>query len=142
MPTQSWSGKSSVFLMESALTSHGSSKSNKKPSDGRRISDYRVQYSDDFFYVFLFFKQISAIWEKNWEGWCRNPCKNWLRSNVFSKTDTFMGSNPKILSWYEADLGLAEIKYLSKECYCDYASCPESLLESNHFSILFFSNFL
>jgi hypothetical protein len=27
------------FLMESALTSHGSSKSNKKPSDGRGISD-------------------------------------------------------------------------------------------------------
>ena len=30
MPTQSWSGKSAVFLIESALTSHGSSKSNKK----------------------------------------------------------------------------------------------------------------
>jgi hypothetical protein len=28
-----------IFLMESALTSHGSSKSNKKPSDGRGISD-------------------------------------------------------------------------------------------------------
>jgi hypothetical protein len=40
MPTQSWSGKSAVFLMESTLTSHGSSKSNKKPSDGRGISDY------------------------------------------------------------------------------------------------------
>jgi hypothetical protein len=40
VPTQSWSGKSTVFLMESALTSHGSSKSNKKPSDGRGISDY------------------------------------------------------------------------------------------------------
>jgi hypothetical protein len=40
VPTQSWSGKSAVFLMESALTSHGSSKSNKKPSDGRGISDY------------------------------------------------------------------------------------------------------
>ena len=36
MPTQSWSGKSAVFLMESALTSHGSSK-----LDGRGISDYR-----------------------------------------------------------------------------------------------------
>jgi hypothetical protein len=42
MPTQSWSGKSAVFLMENALTSHGSSKSNKKPSDGRGISDYSV----------------------------------------------------------------------------------------------------
>jgi hypothetical protein len=31
MPTQSWSSKSAVFLMESALTSHGSSKSNIKP---------------------------------------------------------------------------------------------------------------
>jgi hypothetical protein len=38
--TQSWSGKSAVFLMESTLTFHGSSKSNKKPSDGRGISDY------------------------------------------------------------------------------------------------------
>jgi hypothetical protein len=36
--TQSWSGKSAVFFMESALTSHGSSKSNKKPSDGRGMS--------------------------------------------------------------------------------------------------------
>jgi hypothetical protein len=29
VPTQSWSGKSAVFLMKSALTSHGSSKSKK-----------------------------------------------------------------------------------------------------------------
>jgi hypothetical protein len=29
MPTQNWIGKSAVFLMESALTSHGSSKSKK-----------------------------------------------------------------------------------------------------------------
>ena len=35
VPTQSWSGKSAVFLMDSVLTSHGSSK-----SDGRGISDY------------------------------------------------------------------------------------------------------
>ena len=40
VPTQSWSGKSAVFHMKSALNSHGSSKSNKKPSDGRTISDY------------------------------------------------------------------------------------------------------
>jgi hypothetical protein len=40
MLSQSWSGKSAVFLMESALMSHGSSKSNRKPSDGRGISDY------------------------------------------------------------------------------------------------------
>jgi hypothetical protein len=33
--TQSWNGKSAVFLMESALMSHGSSQSNKKPSDSR-----------------------------------------------------------------------------------------------------------
>jgi hypothetical protein len=39
VPTRRWSGKSAVFLMESALTSHGSSKSNKKPLDGRGISD-------------------------------------------------------------------------------------------------------
>jgi hypothetical protein len=39
VPTLSWSSKSAVFLMESALTSHGSSKSNKKPSDDRGISD-------------------------------------------------------------------------------------------------------
>jgi len=39
VPTQSWSSKSAVFLMDSALTSHGSSKSNKKLSDGRGISD-------------------------------------------------------------------------------------------------------
>ena len=44
MPTQSWSNTSAVFLMESALTSHGSSKSNKKPSDGRGISDYQYRY--------------------------------------------------------------------------------------------------
>ena len=37
--TLSWSDKSPVFRMESALTSHGSSKSNKKPSDGREISE-------------------------------------------------------------------------------------------------------
>jgi hypothetical protein len=30
VPTQSWSSKSAVFLMESALTSHGFNKSNKK----------------------------------------------------------------------------------------------------------------
>ena len=67
----------------------------------------------------------ASCWKSFWHrlGWCRNPCKNLLKSNVFSKTDTFMGSNPKILSWYEADLRLAEIKYLAKECYCDYASC-------------------
>jgi hypothetical protein len=41
---QSCSGKSAVFLMESALTSHGSSKSNKKPSDGRGILDYVLAY--------------------------------------------------------------------------------------------------
>jgi hypothetical protein len=35
-----WSVKFAVFFMESALTSHGSSKSNKKPSDGRGILDY------------------------------------------------------------------------------------------------------
>jgi hypothetical protein len=39
VPTQSWSGKSAVLLMESALTSHGSSKSKKKLSEGRGISD-------------------------------------------------------------------------------------------------------
>jgi hypothetical protein len=39
VPTQSLSGKSAVLLMESALTSGGSSKSNKKPSEGRGISD-------------------------------------------------------------------------------------------------------
>ena len=40
VPTQSWSGKSAAFLMEIDLTSHGSSKSNKKKaSDGREISD-------------------------------------------------------------------------------------------------------
>jgi hypothetical protein len=40
VPTQIYCGKSAVFLMESTLTSHGSSKLNKKPSDGRGISDY------------------------------------------------------------------------------------------------------
>ena len=39
VPTYSWSGKPAVFFMESALTSHGSSKSNKKPLDGRGMSD-------------------------------------------------------------------------------------------------------
>ena len=39
VPTQSCCGKSAVFLIESALTSHDSSKSNKRPSDGRGISD-------------------------------------------------------------------------------------------------------
>jgi hypothetical protein len=39
VPTQSWSGKSAVLLMESALTSRGSSKSKKRPSEGRGISD-------------------------------------------------------------------------------------------------------
>jgi hypothetical protein len=42
VPTRSWRGKSAVFLMESALMSHGFSKSNKKPSDGRAISDYNT----------------------------------------------------------------------------------------------------
>jgi hypothetical protein len=40
VPTQSWSDKSAVFLMVGALTSHGSSKSNKKTSNGRGISDF------------------------------------------------------------------------------------------------------
>jgi len=44
VPVQSWTGKSAVLLMESALTSHGSSKS-KKPSDGRGISDYQTPCS-------------------------------------------------------------------------------------------------
>jgi hypothetical protein len=39
VPTRSWRGKSTVFLVESALTSHGSSKLNRKPSKGRGISD-------------------------------------------------------------------------------------------------------
>jgi hypothetical protein len=37
VPTQSWSGKFTVFVIESALTSHGFSKSNKKPSDDREF---------------------------------------------------------------------------------------------------------
>jgi hypothetical protein len=40
--TQSWSGKSVVFLMESALTSHGSSKSNKKPAEESWTNGYHV----------------------------------------------------------------------------------------------------
>ena len=36
---QSWSGKFAVFLVESDLTSRGSSGSNRGPSDGRGISD-------------------------------------------------------------------------------------------------------
>jgi hypothetical protein len=41
--TQSWKGKSAVFLMESALMSDGSSKSNKKPSDGfNLITDLKL----------------------------------------------------------------------------------------------------
>jgi hypothetical protein len=39
VPTQSWSGKSAVLLMESALTPRGSSKSKKRPSEGSGISD-------------------------------------------------------------------------------------------------------
>jgi hypothetical protein len=39
VPTHSWSVKSAVLLMESALTSRGSSKSKKKLSEGRGISD-------------------------------------------------------------------------------------------------------
>jgi hypothetical protein len=61
VPTRSESGKSAVFLMESALTSHGSSKSNKKPSDGRGILDYLLQ--GHLFYKATYF----AI--KKW------PCK-------------------------------------------------------------------
>jgi hypothetical protein len=43
VPTQSWSGKSAVFLMESALTSHGSSKSNKKRLFARKECPSRRQ---------------------------------------------------------------------------------------------------
>jgi hypothetical protein len=45
-----------VFLMESALTSHGSSKSIKKPSDGRGISNNRI-------YIVL----LSG-------SWCKHNC--------------------------------------------------------------------
>jgi hypothetical protein len=46
--TRSRSRKSAVFLMESALTSHGSSKLNKKPSDVRGVSDYHSSSSQKF----------------------------------------------------------------------------------------------
>jgi hypothetical protein len=39
VPTQSCCVKFAVFLIETVLTSHDSSKSNTKPSDGRGISD-------------------------------------------------------------------------------------------------------
>ena len=56
VPTQSWSGKSAVFLMESALTSNGSSKSNKKQSDCRGISDYLYIYYYTALSPFLLFE--------------------------------------------------------------------------------------
>jgi hypothetical protein len=37
-------GKSAVFLMESTLMSHGSSKSNKKPSDESRTTQRPALY--------------------------------------------------------------------------------------------------
>ena len=46
VPTQSWNGKSAVFLMESTPTSHCSNKTNKKPSDDRGTSDYIVRTFD------------------------------------------------------------------------------------------------
>jgi hypothetical protein len=40
--TQSWSGKSAVFLMESDLTSHGSSKSKRSNPKKKSISSIFV----------------------------------------------------------------------------------------------------
>ena len=60
MPRQRWSGKSAAFLMESALTSHGSSKSNKKPSDGRGISDYKCSCQQRLFFVISWNSNINA----------------------------------------------------------------------------------
>jgi hypothetical protein len=45
VPIQNWSGKSAVFLMESALTSHGSSKSYKKPPEESRT---RLEHDERF----------------------------------------------------------------------------------------------
>jgi hypothetical protein len=51
VPTRSWSGKSAVFLMESALTSHGSGKSNKKPLDGRGMNFGLMSNISNKFYL-------------------------------------------------------------------------------------------
>jgi hypothetical protein len=76
------SGKSSaVFLMESALTSHGSSKLNKKPSDGRGILDYASPINDFEGFLHIFYCRIKNFTESltekllrqvGWQGRVQN----------------------------------------------------------------------
>ena len=74
MLTQSWSGKSAVFLMESTLTSHGSSKSNKTPSDGRGILDYYNTSSSELLNLTYFrahrtFIQLTLVISNSMGPW-------------------------------------------------------------------------
>ena len=57
--TRSWSGKSAVFLMESAPTSHGSSKSNKK--NVRGISDYLFRNLQWFIIINSLLKKVQYM---------------------------------------------------------------------------------
>ena len=94
-------GKSAVFLIESALTSHGSSKSNKKPSDGRGISDY-IQTShsspvnlqktrNKLQNCVLFMLFISSPGPKDHGNYCHHF------ASVVCKLFTFQASSPKPL---------------------------------------------
>ena len=70
MPTQSCSGKSAVFLMESALTSHGSSKSNKKrrtaeesrTTNIHEISESNKRWTVELNFTFGSFDHAIIVW--------------------------------------------------------------------------------
>ena len=71
VPTQNWSGKSAVFLMESALTSYGSNKSNKKnlglikPLSGLWSQDGHILFRS-FGFGLLAPKDFTVIWLINY----------------------------------------------------------------------------
>ena len=67
MPTQSWSGKSPVFLMESALTSQCSSKSNKK-AIGRQRNLGLVPVMPQDLFVNLYQKSKRQIRAKKFDN--------------------------------------------------------------------------
>jgi hypothetical protein len=91
--THCMSGKSAVFLMESALMSHGSSKSNKKPSDGRGISNY----SDTWYLSRLVTFRVAIVTH----GICHNsrlaaPILGWHISMFRGYRISFSIRNPYI----------------------------------------------
>jgi hypothetical protein len=67
--TQSWRGKSAVFLMESALTSHSSSKSNKKPTAWFSYRPYHFAMSVYFSAIKCDLAILTEWWQQCIAWW-------------------------------------------------------------------------